>query len=208
MPAAHRAEICRMAGAAGVAVIENDIYSELAYEGNFLAPAQTAGFERHSAGQFFENRVPRHPGRMDHRASPRDRTRDGTEAARRPAYRPSFAGFPAAFCGVGKAGAASGDRDRGSRQEKLRVAFDQSVPPISFQLHVESSRWRHEYVDPVAAGSGCVMALRGSWHSRLGSIICREDISLRRGRSIRGCGSVSRVSIPMKFAKVSKYWER
>jgi 2-aminoadipate transaminase len=36
MPAAHRVEICRMAGAAGVAVIENDIYSELAYEGNSL----------------------------------------------------------------------------------------------------------------------------------------------------------------------------
>src|SRR5579863_3402576 len=36
MPAAHRAEICRMAGEAGVAVIENDIYSELAYEGNSL----------------------------------------------------------------------------------------------------------------------------------------------------------------------------
>jgi len=36
MPAAHRAEICRMAGAAGVAVIENDIYSELAYEGHSL----------------------------------------------------------------------------------------------------------------------------------------------------------------------------
>jgi 2-aminoadipate transaminase len=36
MPAAHRAEICRMAGTAGVAVIENDIYSELAYEGNSL----------------------------------------------------------------------------------------------------------------------------------------------------------------------------
>jgi 2-aminoadipate transaminase len=36
MPAAHRAGICRMAGAAGVAVIENDIYSELAYEGNSL----------------------------------------------------------------------------------------------------------------------------------------------------------------------------
>jgi 2-aminoadipate transaminase len=32
MPAAHRAEICRMAHAAGVAVIENDIYSELAYD--------------------------------------------------------------------------------------------------------------------------------------------------------------------------------
>jgi 2-aminoadipate transaminase len=37
MPAAHRVEICRMARAAGVAVIENDIYSELAYdEGNAL----------------------------------------------------------------------------------------------------------------------------------------------------------------------------
>jgi 2-aminoadipate transaminase len=36
MPAAHRAEICRMAFAAGVAVLENDIYSELAYEGNSL----------------------------------------------------------------------------------------------------------------------------------------------------------------------------
>jgi 2-aminoadipate transaminase len=32
MPAAHRAEICRMARAAGVVVIENDIYTELAYE--------------------------------------------------------------------------------------------------------------------------------------------------------------------------------
>jgi 2-aminoadipate transaminase len=37
MPAAHRAELCRMARAAGVAVIENDIYSELAYDsGNAL----------------------------------------------------------------------------------------------------------------------------------------------------------------------------
>jgi len=32
MPAAHRAEICRMARAAGVVVIENDIYSELTYD--------------------------------------------------------------------------------------------------------------------------------------------------------------------------------
>ena len=32
IPAAHRAEICRMARAAGVAVIENDIYSELTYD--------------------------------------------------------------------------------------------------------------------------------------------------------------------------------
>jgi 2-aminoadipate transaminase len=37
MPAAHRAEICRMARAAAVAVIENDIYSDLAYDtGNSL----------------------------------------------------------------------------------------------------------------------------------------------------------------------------
>jgi 2-aminoadipate transaminase len=32
IPAAHRVEICRMARAAGVAVIENDIYSELNYD--------------------------------------------------------------------------------------------------------------------------------------------------------------------------------
>jgi 2-aminoadipate transaminase len=32
MPAAHRTEICRMARAAGVVVIENDIYTELTYE--------------------------------------------------------------------------------------------------------------------------------------------------------------------------------
>jgi 2-aminoadipate transaminase len=38
MPAAHRAEICRMARAAGVAVIENDIYSDLAYDGGSSLP--------------------------------------------------------------------------------------------------------------------------------------------------------------------------
>src|SRR5579863_3821748 len=38
MPAAHRAEICRMARAAGVAVIESDIYSELSYEGGTSLP--------------------------------------------------------------------------------------------------------------------------------------------------------------------------
>jgi 2-aminoadipate transaminase len=38
MPAAHRTEICRMARAAGVAVIENDIYSELAYDGGHTLP--------------------------------------------------------------------------------------------------------------------------------------------------------------------------
>jgi DNA-binding transcriptional MocR family regulator len=38
MPAAHRAEICRMARAAGVAVIENDIYSELTYGSDSSLP--------------------------------------------------------------------------------------------------------------------------------------------------------------------------
>jgi 2-aminoadipate transaminase len=38
LPAAHRTEICRMAQAAGVAVIENDIYSELAYDEGAAAP--------------------------------------------------------------------------------------------------------------------------------------------------------------------------
>jgi 2-aminoadipate transaminase len=38
MPGAHRAEICRMARAAGVPVIENDIYSELAYDGGNSLP--------------------------------------------------------------------------------------------------------------------------------------------------------------------------
>jgi 2-aminoadipate transaminase len=36
IPAAHRVEICNMARAAGVAVIENDIYTELAYSPNDL----------------------------------------------------------------------------------------------------------------------------------------------------------------------------
>jgi DNA-binding transcriptional MocR family regulator len=38
MPAAHRAEICRMARAAGVVVIENDIYTELTYDSGALPP--------------------------------------------------------------------------------------------------------------------------------------------------------------------------
>ena len=36
IPAAHRAEICRMARTAGVVVVENDIYSELAYDSSSL----------------------------------------------------------------------------------------------------------------------------------------------------------------------------
>jgi len=38
MPAAHRARICRMARGAGVAVIENDIYSELTYDSDSPLP--------------------------------------------------------------------------------------------------------------------------------------------------------------------------
>jgi len=38
MPAAHRAQICRMARGAGVAVIENDIYSELTYDSDSPLP--------------------------------------------------------------------------------------------------------------------------------------------------------------------------
>jgi 2-aminoadipate transaminase len=38
MPAAHRTEICRMARAAGAAVIENDIYTELTYDSDALPP--------------------------------------------------------------------------------------------------------------------------------------------------------------------------
>jgi 2-aminoadipate transaminase len=38
IPAAHRTEICRMARTAGVAVIENDIYSELSYDSDNPLP--------------------------------------------------------------------------------------------------------------------------------------------------------------------------
>jgi len=38
MPARHRAEVCRMARSAGVAIIENDIYSELACDSDHSLP--------------------------------------------------------------------------------------------------------------------------------------------------------------------------
>jgi 2-aminoadipate transaminase len=38
IPAGHRTEICRMASAAGIAVIENDIYSELTYDAGNSVP--------------------------------------------------------------------------------------------------------------------------------------------------------------------------
>jgi DNA-binding transcriptional MocR family regulator len=38
MSTAHRTELCRMAQSSGAAVVENDIYSELAYDGGVSAP--------------------------------------------------------------------------------------------------------------------------------------------------------------------------
>jgi DNA-binding transcriptional MocR family regulator len=72
IPAANRRGILDMARAAGAVVIENDIYSELAYQGAGSTEAEIARFQRDSAGEFFEDCVSRHALRVDHCAAPGD----------------------------------------------------------------------------------------------------------------------------------------
>ena len=89
-----------MVRAAGAVLIENDIYSELRYEGVDAPRLKTLDPDVILLGSFSKIAFPGAARRLDHRPEAAHCPRHRTQAVGRPAHRPAFAGIPARVCPI------------------------------------------------------------------------------------------------------------
>ncbi len=156
MPLGRRQALLGITQAAGVMVIENDIYGPLCYEGEPLASIKHLDETGDTIllAQFFESCVSGIARRLGDCAALADRETDGGQAVERSAHRSALAGRAAAFRRIGAAGGASAAHaDSWTRAFAGGAGSVRKIYAGGRAIHAAARR--NEFVDPIAGVTGC-----------------------------------------------------